>query len=219
MDKYRMRFQKTGRSIYISHLDLMHTMQRAFSRAGFRIRYSEGFNPHPILSIILPLSVGTASLCEIMDFRMTEDPDPSEIVEKLNRTLPEGITVLEAYEPQRKASELKYLAIEGRMEYDNASIQEMTEALQSFYSAESIIISKKSKRGYSDFDVIRGIREIHFTAGESFVEVKAVISAQEPTFNPDLLSEALQQKRPALQPDFAAFTRLETYDCEMQLFR
>ena len=71
MDKLRLRFTKTGRAVYISHLDLMHTMQRAFSRAGYELKYSEGFNPHPQISIALPLSVGAASLCEIMDFRLS----------------------------------------------------------------------------------------------------------------------------------------------------
>ena len=75
MDKLRLRFEKTGRAVYISHLDLMHTMQRVFSRAGFELKYSEGFNPHPQISIALPLSVGTASECEIMDFRLREDVD------------------------------------------------------------------------------------------------------------------------------------------------
>ena len=105
------------------------------------------------------------------------------------------------------------------MEYDNASPAEMALALQDFYSADSIVVSKKSKRGFSDFDVISGIREADFTEGEGLVRVKAVISAQEPTFNPDLFSEALNQKRPELKPDFAAFTRIETYDREMKLFR
>ena len=219
MDKYRMRFTKTDRAIYISHLDLMHTMQRAFSRAGFRIKYSEGYNPHPILSIALPLSVGTSSLCEIMDFRMTEEAEPQEIVSRLNRALPEGIRVTEVYEPLRKASELKYLALDGRMEYDHADPAEMADELQVFFSAESICISKKSKRGFSDFDVISGIRSVHFTPGEGLVHVSAVISAQDPTFNPDLFPEALHQKQPELQPDFAAFTRIEIYDRELNLFR
>ena len=65
MDKLRLRFEKTGRAVYISHLDLMATMQRAFSRAGLELKYSEGFNPHPLISILLPLSVGTASVCEL----------------------------------------------------------------------------------------------------------------------------------------------------------
>ena len=42
MDKYRMRFSKTGRAVYISHLDLMRTMQRVFARAGItpNVRYT-----------------------------------------------------------------------------------------------------------------------------------------------------------------------------------
>ena len=102
MNKLRMRFSKTGRAIYISHLDLMATMQRAFSRAGSRLQYSEGFNPRPQISIALPLSVGTASLCELMDFRLLEEVDITSLIERLNATMPEGIEVQEIYEPSRK---------------------------------------------------------------------------------------------------------------------
>ena len=49
----RLLFSKTGRAKYISHLDLMRTFQRAFSRAGIQIKHTEGFNPHPfVLSLI-----------------------------------------------------------------------------------------------------------------------------------------------------------------------
>ncbi len=57
-EKLRLRFEKTGRAIYISHLDLMRTMQRVFLRADCPLKYSEGFNPHALISILLPLSVG-----------------------------------------------------------------------------------------------------------------------------------------------------------------
>ena len=79
MDKLRLRFEKTGRAVYISHLDLMATMQRAFARAGLELKYSEGFNPHPLISILLPLSVGTASRCELMDFRLRQDAELSAL--------------------------------------------------------------------------------------------------------------------------------------------
>ena len=96
MDKLRLRFKKTGRAVYISHLDLMHTMQRAFSRAGYELRYSEGFNPHPQISIALPLSVGAGSVCEIMDFRLKDEADLSELPARLTSVMPEGIEVIEA---------------------------------------------------------------------------------------------------------------------------
>ena len=195
MDKYRMRFSKTGRAVYISHLDLMHTMQRAFSRAGYRIRYSEGFNPHPVLSIALPLSVGTSSVCELMDFRMEGEAELPEIAGQLNRVLPEGIFVQTVYEPQRKAAELKLLEIEGRFEYDGGDLPYRAEALNAFFSTDTLVITKKTKRGTTDFDLISGIRTLVFEAGESFVSVRAVVSAQEPTFNPDLFREALCQKK------------------------
>ncbi len=222
-DKLRLRFEKTGRAVYISHLDLMHTMQRAFNRAGLPLKYSEGFNPHPQIAIALPLSVGTGSLCEIMDFKLKEETDLKELPERLTAVMPEGIRVLEAYEPQRKVAELKWLRVEGFFEYDERDPGEMAEALRHFYEQGSIVITKKTKRGMGETDIRPGIRALGFEArkedGQDGVWVEAVISAQEPTINPELLAEALRQRKPEIAPDFAKFTRIETYDAGMQVYR
>ena len=69
----RLLFSKTGRAKYISHLDLMRTFQRAFARAHIQIKHTEGFNPHPFVSIALPLSVGYSSQCEILEFGLMGD--------------------------------------------------------------------------------------------------------------------------------------------------
>ena len=73
MDKLRLVYEQTCRAIWMSHLDTMRTLQRAVKRAGIPIRYSEGFNPHELISILLPLSVGTASLCQMADIRVREE--------------------------------------------------------------------------------------------------------------------------------------------------
>ena len=222
-DKLRLRFEKTGRAVYISHLDLMHTMQRAFNRAGYHLKYSEGFNPHPQIAIALPLSVGTASLCEIMDFKLKEDPELRELPQRLSAVMPEGIRVTEAYEFTRKVAELKWLHVDGFFEYDERDPGEMEEALRRFYERESIVITKKTKRGMGETDIRPGIRALGFEArkedGQDGVWVEAVISAQEPTINPELLAEALRQLQPEIAPDFARFTRIETYDAEMKVYR
>ena len=218
-DKLRLRFEKTGRAVYISHLDLMHTMQRAFNRAGYHLKYSEGFNPHPQIAIALPLSVGTASLCEIMDFKLKEDPELGELPRRLTAVMPEGIRVTEAYEFTRKVAELKWLHVEGVFEYDARDPAEMAAGLEEFYRQESIVITKKTKRGMGETDIRPGIREIRFTAEEKEVNITSCISAQEPTINPELLAEALRQLKPELAPDFAKFTRVETYDTEMKVYR
>lgn len=219
MDKLRLRFRKVGRAIYISHLDLMQTMQRAFFRAACPLRYSEGFNPHPLLSIALPLSVGAASECEIMDFRLREDVDLATLPARLTAVLPEGIEILEAYEFTRKAAELKWLRVRGVLEYDERDAAAMAAALADFYAQEQIVITKKTKRGMGETDIRPAIREIDFSVSGGDVLLEALISAQEPTLNPELLVEALRQLRPEIAPDFAKFTRIETYDAQMQLFR
>ena len=219
MDKLRLRFEKTDRAVYISHLDLMHTMQRAFSRAGYELKYSEGFNPHPQISIALPLSVGASSLCELMDFKLSQDADISEIPARLSSVMPEGIKVTDCYESVNKVALLKYLEIEGVFEYDERNPRQICDALEAFYAAEEIIITKKTKRGMGESDIKPAIKSISFETGERCVKLHAVISAQEPTLNPSLLEDALRQKAPEIAPDFARFTRLETYDADMKIYR
>lgn len=217
--KLRLRFGKTGRAVYISHLDLMHTMQRAFSRAGYELKYSEGFNPHPQISIALPLSVGAESVCEIMDFGLQQEADPKEIPARLTAVMPEGIEVSECYEQTRKVAELKYLEIEGVFEYDERDAVEMAKKLREFYAADEIVITKKTKRGMGESDIKSAIRSIEFLPMDGQVRIKAVISAQEPTLNPELLADALRQKAPEIAPDFAKFRRIETFDAQMKVYR
>lgn len=219
MDKLRLRFKKTGRAIYISHLDLMKTVQRAFSRAGYALKYSEGFNPRPQLAFALPLSVGMGSVCDVLDFKLKEDYPLDDMPARLTAALPEGIEIIEVYEPSRKAAEIKWLEISGIMEYDDKNAAETAAKLCDFYAQEAVVITKKTKRGEGEMDIKAAISSIDFTPCETGVEVRAVISAQEPTLNPELLTEALRQKAPELAPDFAKYTRMETYDAQMTVFR
>ena len=219
MDKLRLRFSKTGRAVYISHLDLMRTMQRGFLRAGYKLKYSEGFNPHAQISIALPLSVGTGSLCELMDFRLESERDLSELPEKLTAVLPEGIEALEAYEADKKASGIKWLKVCGKFEYDSRPPENMAAALNEFYARDSIVITKRTKRGEGEADIRPAIKEISFAPAQDGVDAEMIVSAQEPTLNPELTADALRQLAPELYPDFAAFTRIETYDDNMSAFR
>lgn len=217
MNKLRMCFTKTGRSIYISHLDLMRTMQRAFLRADLPLKYSEGFNPHAQISILLPLSVCTSSVCELMDFSLNSDIPLEDIPPRLNAVLPEGIEVLNVYQAMSKVKNLKWLDVAGRLEYDSG-IPEISE-LSEFFAQPEIVITKRTKRGEGQFDLRQGLRFIEFKESGGAVLMKATISAQEPTVNPELIVSALRQLRPGLAPDFAEFERREVYDSDMNIFR
>lgn len=219
MDKMRLLFSKTGRAVYISHLDLMRTLTRAFLRAECRLKYSEGFNPHPNISIALPLSVGAESVCEILDFKMLEDMEPEEILVRLKNQLPEGIEAIEIYESVRKVKELKWLRITGVFEYDERSAAEMLPKLRKFFAQDSIVIQKKTKHGIGESDIRPAIKDIDFDICGKDICLNAVISAQEPTLNPELLADALRQLCPEIAPDFAKFRRIEIFDEKMSVFR
>ena len=88
--KIRVKFSKTGSLKFISHLDLNRTVKSAFLRSKLPIWYTQGFNPHPKTVFSVPLSVGTASLCEFMDFRITEEVSGKVICDTLNSVFPEG---------------------------------------------------------------------------------------------------------------------------------
>ena len=81
------------------------------------------------------------------------------------------------------------------------------------------VIEKKTKRGIGRTDICPAIARIAFAGEGENIRVEARISAQEPTLNPDLLAGALRQLCPELAPDFAEFTRLETYDGDMKVYR
>ena len=98
----RIRFSKTGRAKYISHLDLNRAMIRALRRAEIPLWYTEGFNRHPYVTFAAPLSLGYEGLRECMDFRLEEDMPMEELVSRLNAVMPEGLTVLEADEARMK---------------------------------------------------------------------------------------------------------------------
>jgi len=220
MRKLRMLFAKTDRAVYISHLDLMHVLQRSFLRAGYQLKYSEGFNPHPVISIAVPLSVGAASVCELLDFTLLDEKiDYEQVVSDLNRCVPEGIRALEIYEPERKASGIKWLRVEGVYEYDNASADHMAENIRKYYASAEIPVLRKTKRGEGVLDIAPHIKEMSVEAVDGAVRVETVVSVNEPTINPDLLVKALQQNVPEIAPDFAKFKRLEIYDETMKIFR
>ena len=90
MFKARMKFAKEGRAKYISHLDLMHTIQRAMARCQMPLWFTEGFNQHAYVSVALPLSTGYSGECEFLDFNITSESVPVNAVEGAQRRVPRG---------------------------------------------------------------------------------------------------------------------------------
>ena len=96
MFRLRVRFCRGEELKFISHLDVIRLWVRALRRAGIPLEYSEGFSPHPRISLAVPLSVGVTAENELMDVAITKIVSPHWFMDTVNRQLPEGLKVLEA---------------------------------------------------------------------------------------------------------------------------
>ena len=207
MDKLRLIYEQTGRAVWMSHLDTMRTLQRALKRADIPIRYSEGFNPHELISILLPLSVGSASLCQIADIRVREDVDIAALPAKLTAVMPEGLRVTDCYEDAMKPAQLKWMRIEGRWEYDTADTKRVTEQCAELFS-HPVEVMRKTKRGEGMFTITEHIRDITFTPSDELVTVRGIVSCADPVVNPELITAAVRSHLPECAPDGGRFCRM-----------
>ncbi len=97
MQRIRIRFSRGEEIKYISHLDLMRLWQRVLNRAGVALAYSEGFNPHPRLSLAAPLALGVTSEAELMDVVLTKWSSPHAFTDAVSRQLPRGVEIHQVY--------------------------------------------------------------------------------------------------------------------------
>ena len=218
---HRILFEKVGDGVFLSHLDLIRLFQRAFCRGGLMLKHSQGFSPKPYVSVALPLSVGTHSVCEIMDFELEDGAAvPENLPEKLNRTLPEGIRVLRVYDSERKIKELTYLSAKIILEYDHGVPCGAADELKKLFDRDEIMVEKHSKNGAVETNIRPMIRELDVvsaSAGE--LEIRCVVCAQNPALNPMLLVTAIEKYLPQIQPDFAYCCRLDVLDEQGKTFR
>jgi len=89
--RYRLKYIKKDTARYLSHRELMTTLQRAMKRASFPLTYTRGHHPRPKLSYGPPLGVGVAGLSEYMDLELDGEISTQEYLQLLNDQLPPGI--------------------------------------------------------------------------------------------------------------------------------
>ncbi len=98
MQRLRVRFSRKEEVKFISHLDIMRLWERALHRAEIALAYSEGFSPHPRLSLAAPLAVGVTSEAELMDIFVTKLVSPHWFSAAAGQQLPLGIGILGVYQ-------------------------------------------------------------------------------------------------------------------------
>jgi radical SAM-linked protein len=93
--RLRLTFAKTEAMRFTGHLDLHHTWERTFRRAGLPLAYSQGFNPHPRLNLASALPLGFTSECEVIDVWLEQELATKQVEEALRPALPPGLQLLD----------------------------------------------------------------------------------------------------------------------------
>ena len=146
--RIRMKYSKTGRIRFLSHLDLMTLFQRAAARAGIPVSFSRGFNPHPKISFGPALSVGMESEAEYLDMETDPFVDVPQITGNLNNTLPKGIRIIESRAIPRNFSSLsgsisRYVYEVGVPE---PYALDIAARVKSFLSLASVIVTREDSQ-------------------------------------------------------------------------
>jgi len=71
-------------------------MERLAARARLPVQYTQGFNPRPVLSLVLPRPVGVAALDDLLAASLTEDIDASQALAALGEASQRGMRFLRA---------------------------------------------------------------------------------------------------------------------------
>ncbi|MDR2589556.1 MAG: TIGR03936 family radical SAM-associated protein [Oscillospiraceae bacterium] len=215
---YRIRclYSKKDKAAYISHLDFMSTIQRSLIRAGVKLIYTKGFNPHPYISIALPLSVGVESECELLDVEITGNSLPKNI----NNFMPDGVEIHRTYISARKLSNIQWVDVFIEFIYDFRDDEKAkySKKLLKLFSADSLIIDKKSKSGIKSTDIAPFIKDVNFSCEENII-MTAKLSAQNPTIGYNDIIQVFNQNNDIQTPDLIKMKRIAIYDKDMILFK
>ena len=206
MSKYRICYSQGEEVKFISHLDFLRTIVRTFRRAELPVKYSEGFNPHMVMTIGLPLSVGTTSVCDCLEVELTEEIDIAKAIDDINAVCPRGIKILgikpaEGLTPMYGIDSADYSA-----EFTTDKEIDVNE----YISAPEVMIEKKSKRKINEVnikDFVRGIEviatngtshhlKLHLNAGNtSNLKLELVLKSMEKFYGCTISDIMLERKQ------------------------
>lgn len=148
----------------MSHAETLKVFQRACVRAGINLRYSQGFNPRPRLSLPLPRSVGVESDDELLTLRVQKstgaqgqkgisdiDDFCTSIQADLSEQLPEGcelisVSIAEAKTSFQPCSATYVFAV--RQEYLDRKLKER---IRNLMACESLVVRRAADKFKSKF--------------------------------------------------------------------
>ncbi len=208
----RVVFSKTGNLQFFSHLDLQRTWQRILVRASIPMWYTLGFNPHAKITFGVPLPVGSEGLEEMVDLRIDREITPAEMKAQLNAELTPEMQVSEVYIPTTAFSDIAWATYEMTMR-TVGDAAENAKSINAIFAegAAPVVMSKRSKSGDKDIDILPLIHALKATAdchGE--IHIRATLRAgNTENLNPEYIIKAIRERSDMLpEGERSAFYRI-----------
>ena len=218
--RYLIKFTKEENIKFISHLDVLKTIQKNIRRAELPIEYSKGFNPHMSTSIAQPLSVGVYSCGEYMDMVLEREMDENEIIDRLNKTAPSGIKYISALaipyvEGEKKVPQAMAMIDAARytIKVKYSDVSTLEKEMNELISKDEWNTIKKSKKGEREVNLKSLIKEFNFWIKDEVLVLNVLISTgSREHLSADLLVKYIQENTSnALVDSFVAIKREEMY--------
>lgn len=186
---------------YISHLDFVRFIHRVMRRVDLPMEFSQGFNPHPIMTVAMPLSVGVTSDCEYMKIGISGDYTEDYIKNTVNSGMPKGFEVLEVRKDTDKKYDFKKLE---RAEYIVNIETDCEFSPEVFLGNKSLNVMKKSKSGIKEADIRPYIYSIEkLSAEKGALALKMCVAAgNEYNLKPDTVIDAMVKYTDGFKAEF-----------------
>lgn len=204
--KYIVKYGRDDRVKFISHLDFVRCFHRAVRRSALNFEFSQGFNPHPVMTIAQPLPVCVTSESEYMKVGFVTDMTDCEIKDELNRRMPPGFSVYAVKRVEGKEIDLTKINM---AEYITEIECEKPCRAEQILERAELVVPKKTKSGVKDSDIRPHISELE-TLGfsDNIMTVRMVVSCGS-TYNlkPETVVSAMEKYIDGFTPTFCASHR------------
>ena len=187
-----IRFGKQPRLRFISHLDLQRFFQRAVNRTGLPIAWSQGFNPHPVMSFGSALALGWTSEYEVIDIKLSAPMGRKRTEDAVRAALPADLPVLEArmIDDKHPAPMALVRMSDYIITLSGETAGAVIDAVPEFLSRENVMGLKKTKSGEKEIDLRPLAIDLKQTDVGLFCRL---MLTEQNTLKPDLLVKALSE--------------------------
>ncbi len=195
MRRYLLRFCKKGNTRFLSHLDIARLFKRAMRRAGIEPAFSNGYNPHELINIVQPLSLGYESESEYFEIDTNKTYDAEKLPGLMNMSMPDGIRFTDCREVERTSNNSSNRTVSAVYRAVLGLKKEGFPAdISGFLGQEKIFITKKDKKTKQpvEKDVKQYIYSVDPTDSDDGVVLYMTLRcASNETLNPGKLLESL----------------------------